>query len=164
MDLNKIYFRRTVNQSDTEIVRDIAASSGYFSAEEIDIAVDLVTENLVKGESSGYKFLFIENEQKETLGYSCYGKIPGTKSSYALYWIAIHEKYRDLGLGRKLLQKTETGIFDCGGTGIYVETSSRDQYSSTRIFYDHNGYHMKTRFEDYYDKGDDLVFFVKKIR
>lgn len=162
MNLNKIHFRRTVNPTDGETVRGIVTSSGYFNAEEIEIAVELVTENLVKGEASGYEFLFVENEQKETLGYACYGKIPGTKSSYALYWIAVHQGSRNLGLGGMLLKETEADIFSRGGTGIYVETSSKEQYASTRAFYNHHDYQMKGRLEDYYDKGDDLVFFVKK--
>lgn len=163
MDLNKIYFRRTVEQSDVEIVHDIVTSSGYFNAEEIEVAAELVSEKLVKEEASAYSFLFVENEDKETLGYSCYGKIPGTKSSFALYWIAVHQKFRNLGLGRILLEETEKDIFRGNGTAIYVETSSKEQYASTRTFYNHNGYQIKARFEDYYDKGDDLVFFVKKM-
>lgn len=161
MDLNEIHFRRTVDRKDAETVRDIVTSSGYFNGEEIDIAVELVTENLEKGIASGYEFVFAEDDRHETMGYSCYGKIPGTKRSYALYWIAVHEKFRNLGLGRMLLKETETDIFKRGGTGIYVETSSKPQYTSTRTFYAHNGYYQKARFEDYYDKGDDLVFFVK---
>ncbi|MBE0649617.1 MAG: GNAT family N-acetyltransferase [Bacteroidales bacterium] len=162
MNLNEIHFRRKVEQSDVESVRDIVTSTGYFNAEEIDIAAELVEENLAKGEASGYEFIFADNERSETLGYSCYGKIPGTKNSYALYWIAVHEKFRNHGLGRILLKETETDIFNLSGTGIYVETSSREQYTSTRAFYANNGYDLKARFEDYYDKGDDLVFFVKK--
>lgn len=163
MDLNKIHFRRAVNQEDTEAVRDIVTSSGYFNSEEVAIAVELVTENLAKGVASGYEFIFAENEQNKTLGYSCYGRIPGTKNSFALYWIAVHEEFRNRGLGKILLKETETAIFNRGGTGIYVETSSKGQYASTRAFYAGNGYHLKARFEDYYDQGDDLIFFLKKV-
>jgi len=162
MDLDKIQFRRTLKQSDIEKVRSIVTSTGYFNSEEIEVAAELVKERLEKGEGSGYEFIFAENEQREMLGYSCFGKISGTKSSFALYWIAVHQKSRNQGLGRMLLHKTETDIFAQGGTGIYVETSSKEQYLSTRTFYSHNGYLMKARLENYYDKGDDLVFFVKK--
>lgn len=161
MEVDKKQFRREVKNSDPDTIRDIVTSTGFFNAEEIDIAAELADEYLAKGEESGYQFVFIDN-QKETMGYSCYGKIPGTKSSYALYWIAVHEKYRNQGLGKILLQETEKDIFDQDGNGIYVETSSREQYIPTRMFYEKNGYLLKTRFEDYYDKGDDLVFYVKK--
>jgi ribosomal protein S18 acetylase RimI-like enzyme len=162
MDLDKISFRRTVRQADVEAVRDMVTSTGYFNAEEIGIAAELVEENLAKGTSSGYEFVFADSGKGETMGYSCYGKIPGTKNSYALYWIAVHDKFRNHGLGKVLLKETENDIFNQGGAGIYVETSSRDQYTSTRAFYAKNGYQLKAQFEDYYDKRDDLVFFVKK--
>lgn len=162
MDLTKINFRHTVKKTDVETVRNIVTSTGYFNAEEIDVAVELVSENLAKGSASGYEFLFVESQEKGTLGYSCYGRIPGTKNSYALYWIAVHEKFRNLGIGRILLKETEADIFNKDGTGIYVETSSRQQYNATRAFYVNNDYHLKAQFEDYYDKGDDLVFFIKK--
>jgi ribosomal protein S18 acetylase RimI-like enzyme len=162
MSPNKMYFRRNVKHEDVETVRDIVTSTGFFNAEEIEIAVELVSENLEKGEASGYDFLFAESNQGETLGYACYGKIPGTKSSFALYWIAVFDKYQNQGVGGMLLGEVENDIFSHGGTGIYVETSSREQYDSTRVFYASNGYLQKARFEDYYEKGDDLVFYVKK--
>ncbi len=162
MDLKNLHFRRKVLPGDVSKVRDMVTSTGYFNAEEIEIAAELVEESLAKGPDSGYEFVFADSEAGETLAYSCYGKIPGTKSSYALYWIAVHDKFRNRGLGRILLKETENDIFSRGGTGIYVETSSRDLYISTRAFYTHNGYRLKAQFEDYYDKGDDLVFFLKK--
>ena len=161
MELAMKNFRRTLKKSDPETVREIVKSTDFFNDEEIDIAVELVDEYLYKGIESGYLFIFVESEKK-TMGYSCYGKIPGTKNSFALYWIAVHEKYRNQGLGKLLLQETEKDIFNQGGHGIYVETSSRAQYVPTRMFYENNGYLLKTRFEDYYDEGDDLVFYVKK--
>lgn len=161
MELISKKIRQEVLATDPETIREIVTSTGFFNAEEIEIAVELVDEFLAKGIESGYQFLFIENE-KETQGYACYGKIPGTKNSFALYWIAVHEKYRNSGLGRILLKESEREIFDQGGTGIYVETSSRAQYVPTRMFYEKNGYQLKARFEDYYDLGDDLVFYIKK--
>ena len=163
MKINGIYLRRSVNKSDTENIRRIVTSTGFFNDEEIEVAVELAEEYLLKGEASGYQFVFAENDYGKCIGYSCYGRIPGTKSSYALYWIAVLEEYRNRGIGKTLLNVTESEIIENNGTGIYVETSSRDQYGSTRVFYSQNGYEQKARFEDYYDTGDDLVFFVKKL-
>jgi len=161
MESIKTIFRREVKKSDPETIRDIVTSAGFFNAEEIEIAVELADEFLAKGIESGYQFIFLDNNS-DTMGYSCYGKIPGTKNSFALYWIAVHEKYRNQGLGKILLQETEKDIFNQDGKGIYVETSSRAQYLPTRMFYEKNNYLLKTRFENYYDEGDDLVFYVKK--
>ncbi len=161
MELTNISYRNSVIKSDSETVRNIVASTNFFNPEEIGIAVELVDEFLLKGQESGYQFIFMESNNS-VLGYACYGKIPGTVSSYALYWIAVHDDFRNRSLGKVLLKETEKVIFKQGGTGIYVETSSREQYIPTRAFYKANEYQIKARFDDYYDKGDDLVFFVKK--
>lgn len=161
MEVKKNVFRKDVKKSDPETIREIVTSTGFFNPEEIEIAVELADEFLAKGIESGYQFIFL-NKNADTMGYSCYGKIPGTKNSFALYWIAVHEKYRNQGLGKIILKETENAIFNQDGNGIYVETSSREQYVPTRMFYEKNGYLLKTRFEDYYDEGDDLVFYLKK--
>ncbi|MBN2616337.1 MAG: GNAT family N-acetyltransferase [Bacteroidales bacterium] len=154
--------RFNIDTKDPGRIRQIVTSSGFFSREEIEIAVELAEERLEKGPSSGYEFVFLDQEE-QTLGYTCYGLIPGTKSSYHLYWIAVDDKFRHGGFGKQLLQITEKQVKKSGGSGLYAETSGRDQYEPTRAFYLHNGYEAKARFEDYYDQGDDLVYFVKKI-
>lgn len=160
--MKHIHFRTEVKTSDVEIVKEIVTTTGFFHPEEIDIAIELVEERLAKGAASGYEFIFLEYEGK-TVAYSCYGLIPLTKSSYDLYWIATHAEYRGKGLGKILLRETENNIINRGGTNIYAETSSRVLYEPTRQFYLHNGYDLKAQFEDYYDEGDDLVYFVKRI-
>jgi ribosomal protein S18 acetylase RimI-like enzyme len=99
----------------------------------------------------------------ETVAYSCYGLIPCTLHSYDLYWIATHKDFMNKGIGRALLRETENAIWKSGGTGIYVETSSKDQYSPTRAFYDNNGYILKARYEDFYDRGDDKCVYIKRV-
>ena len=160
--MNRIKLRTQVKTSDVETVKEIVTTTGFFHPEEIDIAIELVEERLIKGAASGYEFIFLEWDGI-TVAYSCYGLIPLTKSSYDLYWIATHAEYRGKGLGKILLLETENDIKTRGGTGIYAETSSRALYEPTRQFYLHNGYDLKAQFEDYYDEGDDLVYFVKRI-
>jgi ribosomal protein S18 acetylase RimI-like enzyme len=162
MEINRIQFRREVRSSDVEIVKDMTISTGFFYAEEIAIAIELVEERLEKGEASGYEFIFLELDG-HTVAYSCYGLIPLTKSSYDLYWIVTHADHRNKGLGKILLEETEKEIRARKGTAVYAETSSRELYLPTRSFYERNGYLLKARFEDFYDRGDDLVYFVKRL-
>lgn len=157
-----IQLRTIVKASDVEAVKEIVTTTGFFHPEEIDIAVELVEERLAKGAASGYEFIFLEWDGI-TVAYSCYGLIPLTKSSYDLYWIATHADYRGKGLGKMLLLETEKDIKSCGGTAVYAETSSRELYEPTRQFYLRNGYDLKAQFEDYYDQGDNLVYFVKRL-
>lgn len=160
--MKQVHLRTEVKASDVEAVKEIVTTTGFFHPEEIEIAIELIEERLAKGAASGYEFIFLEYEG-ETVAYSCYGLIPLTKNSYDLYWIATHADFRGKGLGKILLHETENDIKTRGGTGIYAETSSRVLYAPTRQFYLHNGYDLKAQFEDYYDEGDDLVYFVKRI-
>ena len=162
MNLNDIKFRTRVYPADAETVRFMVAGTGFFHPEEIEVAVELVLERLEKGEASGYEFIFLQINNN-TVAYSCYGRIPLTKSSFDLYWIVTRADHRNKGLGKILLAETENDIRRMGGTAVYAETSSREQYFPTRSFYEHNGYTLKARFEDYYDRGDDLVYYVKRL-
>ena len=109
-----VTLRRDVRAGDPEIVRDITESTGFFYAEEVGTAVELVEERLAKGEASGYSFVFAE-EGKRTLGYACYGPIACTKGSFDLYWIAVHADARGKGLGTVLLDESERLIRAAGG-------------------------------------------------
>jgi ribosomal protein S18 acetylase RimI-like enzyme len=143
-------------------IREIVSSTGFFREDEIHIAVELPEEWLAKGAASGYEFLFADIDGKP-VAYSCYGLIPCTLHSYDLYWIATHQDYKNRGIGCALLRETEKAIQKAGGITIYVETSSRDQYAPTRAFYENNSYILKARYEDFYDRGDDKVVYIKRF-
>ena len=162
MTVQNLVFRESVDPADTEYVRAIVHSTGFFSAEEVEIAVELVTERLVKGLESGYYFLFAEQNNR-VVGYSSFGPIPGTKVSFDLYWIAVHNDFRGMGVGKKLIVASEQAIHRLGGERIYVETSSRDQYQPTRAFYLACGYKQEALLEDFYAPGDSKVIYVKVI-
>jgi ribosomal protein S18 acetylase RimI-like enzyme len=155
-----ITLRREVTQSDLVKVESIVRSTGFFREDEITIAVELVDERLRRGAESGYEFIFAQLGG-ETVGYSCFGLIPCTLHSYDLYWIATHQDFMNRGIGRMLLTETESSIWKSGGTGIYVETSSKELYAPTRAFYLKNGYVEKVRFENFYDMGDHKIVYIK---
>ncbi len=155
-------WRNTVNSADPENVREIVSSTGFFSQDEIDIAVELVEERLQKGIESGYHFIFAEVNGK-TVGYACFGPIPATLNSYDLYWIAVHNDYRNAGIGRQLLSASETAIRSLGGSRVYIETSGRDQYQSTRAFYLRCAYTEDAVLDDFYAPGDAKYIYVRKI-
>lgn len=158
----KLQYRDTVKQSDIETVREIIKSSNFFNQEEVDIAVELIQDRVTKGEKSEYEFLFIEQNEK-TIGYSCYGRILGTKASYDLYWIAVDNECRGKGIGKQLLQKTEEIIKKNGGYKIYVETSSQEKYTPTRQFYLKAEYILEGCLKDFYGPSDDKHIYTKVV-
>ena len=162
MNFKRISYRDKTVPSDVDSIRNIVRSSEFFSTEEVEMAVELLQENLSKRESSGYYFLLVEMNER-VVGYSCYGPIPCTKESCDLYWIAVLHEFRGQGIGRDLLERTEEKIGKMGGKRIYVDTSSRDQYEPTRCFYQAGGYEQEAVLKDFYSPGDDKIIYVKEL-
>jgi ribosomal protein S18 acetylase RimI-like enzyme len=133
MKNNNVTYRSDVKPSDIEAVGEIVRSTNFFNTEEIEVAMGLVEETVETGKDSGYDFIFAEIDGK-VIGYTCYGRIPCTKHSFDLYWIATHQDYRGMGIGKELMDRTEKAIKEIGGNGVYVETSSKEQYHPTRSF------------------------------
>lgn len=198
MDAGKgLVFRREVEPRDVELVRSMAESTGFFSAEEVLIAEELVRERLDKGPESGYHFIFAQEcpgagpngpmrtgctgstvqgmctgravqtggsgRAGEIVGYTCYGPVPGTQSSFDLYWIVVRQDRRGGGIGRALLAQTEEAVASLGGSRLYAETSSRELYDPTRRFYRSAGFRQEAFLENFYAPGDGKIIFVKEI-
>jgi len=155
-------YRTIVRPADRAWVRDIVTSSNFFSSEEIDVAVELVDEYLRSGEASGYHFLFADFAER-VAGYTCFGPVPCTQSSYDLYWIAVHEDFRGQGLGLHLMQRTESLIAARGGKRVYIETSSRPQYDPTRGFYLRCRYRQAALLPDFYADGDGKLIYERRL-
>ena len=156
-------YRNNAIDSDVLAVKNLAAQSGFFSLEEIEVAAELVQANLSKGESvSGYSFIFLETKQG-VLGYTCYGRIPGTETSYDLYWIIVTNSMRKRSLGQQIMAETEKAIQKAGGRRLYADTSSRELYIPTRAFYRKCGFEQEAVLKDFYSQGDDKVIFVKAL-
>jgi ribosomal protein S18 acetylase RimI-like enzyme len=157
-----IDFRLEAQEADRRRVREIVASTGVFSQVEIEVAVELLDERLVQGPKSGYHFVFAARGRR-TLGYTCYGPIPLTATSYDLYWIAVDKAFQGQKIGQLLLAKSEELIRAAGGRQVYIETSNRAQYIPTRKFYLRNGYRQEALLKDFYAPGDDKVIYVKRL-
>jgi ribosomal protein S18 acetylase RimI-like enzyme len=158
----KTSYRTEARPEDRENVGRLVAKTGFFSAEEIYIAEELISERLAKGEDSGYFFLFAEENQL-LAGYACFGPIPGTLQRFDLYWIVVDPSLQRRGIGRSLLNAVEREVAARGGGRIYIDTSSRPQYESTRRFYASCGYREDALLRDFYAPGDGKVIFVKSL-
>ena len=157
-----IHYRRDVTASDRECIRRIVESTDYFSPAETGIALDLVEERLEKGARSGYEFLLAEAHDV-VIGYTCFGAIPGTLSSFDIYWIVVRRDCQRNGIGALLLRATEFLIAEAEGRKIFVDTSSRPQYEPTRRFYERCGYRIAAMIDDFYGPGDGKIIYVKDI-
>ncbi len=162
MSTQVITFRDIVERADVQRVRAITESTGFFYSDEVDTAVELVEDRLFKGPRCGYHFLFAE-EDGRAVGFTSYGPIACTRTSFDLYWIVVAGDFRGKGLGTRLLAASERAIGALGGTRVYIETSMRDLYEPTRAFYLARGYTSAAVLDDFYAPGDAKVIYQKVI-
>jgi D-alanine-D-alanine ligase len=148
---------------DCGAVRELTAATGFFSDDEVAVAVELIDARLAQGLASGYRFLFADGDGGLD-GYVCYGPIALTQSSFDLYWIAVRPEAQRMGLGRRLMDAAEERARELGATAMYVETSSRPQYEPTRAFYRRLGYRSAAELPDFYGPGAGQVIFAKQLR
>ncbi len=155
-------WRSAVMAHDVGRVRSLVTSTGFFSAAEVDIAGELVTERLTKGIRSGYHFVLAERGPS-LVAYACYGPIDGTDASFDLYWIAVAPEEQGKGLGAQVYARTEAAMRRAGAKRIYADTSSSDRYAPTRGFYEQQGFAEQARLPDFYGPGDGKVVYVKTL-
>lgn len=161
-DTENIHWRDAVTTDDVNRIRTLVSGTGYFNADEIAIAAELVEARLQNGIRSGYEFLLAEAEDR-LIGYACYGKIDGTKGSFDLYWIAVDPEMQGSGIGRLLLEKAEKAMRAMGALSVYADTSSTEHYRSSRSFYVSMGFHEQARLEDFYARGHAKVIYEKDL-
>ena len=157
-----VAIRRGLERAHRKPLEDLIRATDFFNPEEISIALDLADDRLENGETSHYRFL-VGDVDGRLAGYACWGTIDGTCESVDLYWIAVHPDFQGRGIGAVLLDDAEAWIAASGRTRVYVETSTRAQYESTRAFYRARGYTLSAELPDFYAPGDGKAMFVKVL-
>ncbi len=160
-----MHWRTALHASDAAAVLSLVHDTGFFSAAEERVAVELVDETLSRGRDSGYEFLFADmpDQPGKLLGYTCYGLIPATESSFDLYWIAVSPAHQGRGLGAELMRESERLAYAAGARQMYADTSGREQYAPTRAFYERMGYAQAAVLKDFFAPGDDKVIYARRL-
>jgi len=142
-------------------VREIVADTGVFSAEEIEIALEVFDGAT---EEPGVDYAAIGAFEEDYLvGFACYGPTPCTRGTWDLYWIAVDPASHRHGIGHKLAEACERMIVKNGGRLVVAETSSRADYRPTRAFYEAQGYQAAARVAEFYAPQDDLIVYTKRL-
>jgi ribosomal protein S18 acetylase RimI-like enzyme len=147
---------------DLETLVRLTDETGFFRAEEVETAREVLDEGLEDGATSGY-FVQVAAVGGEPAGYVCVGPTPMTRGTWDVYWLAVSPAFQRRGLGRMLMEWAEEYIRECGGLRSVIETSSTDQYVPTRAFYQKAGYREICQIPDYYDIGDSKVILFKSL-
>ena len=153
---------RPLENRDSAAVREILIACGVFSDEEVRVAIELLEQGVAEGLAGNYP-LFTAELDGVLRGYVCIGRVPFTRGTWHLYWIAVHPAVQALGIGRALQAHAEDFIRSLGGERLALETSSRTDYERTRRFYLRAGYAQVGCIRDFYTPGDDCLMFCKVL-
>jgi GNAT superfamily N-acetyltransferase len=149
-------------QDEADQVVRVARETGVFNEEEIAAVEELIQDYLAKGEASCYRFLSYRLAGW-VAGFACYGRRSLTRGTFDLFWISTAPGAQRRGVGAELLRQVEQNIRSLGGRLVIVETSSLPGYEPARCFYDSHGYRREAVIADFYDEGDSLVLYSKKL-
>ena len=150
-------------------VAELLVSTGVFSSEEIEVALQLfdvsVSDARVGADDAtapDYEFTGAFDGER-LLGYACAGPTPATEGTFDLYWLAVDPSVQGTGVGRTIVRDVERQLRDRGARMLLVETSSRPDYSKTRAFYARCGYTEAARIRDFYAPADDRIMLTTRL-
>ncbi|MBN1816991.1 MAG: GNAT family N-acetyltransferase [Sedimentisphaerales bacterium] len=153
---------RWTRPEDRDVILSFLAESNMFRPNELDIAREVIDAALHDGPGGHYQSFVLEQSGR-TVGWVCYGPTPCTVGTYDLYWIGVAPDCQKQGLGKALMALAEKNISACGGHLVIVETSGRQAYEPTRLFYESLRYDVCAQIADFYGPADDKVVFSKKL-
>lgn len=153
---------REMTKKDRESLKEILFQTKNFSTEEKKVGLELIDFAINNPEQTDYYFKVAEVNNK-VLGYYCIGHRALTDGVYDLYWIVVSTDARGSGIGSELIKNAEEYVKSKNGRLILAETSSRDDYESTRNFYKRHNYKEVAIIKDFYRVGDSLIVFGKYL-
>ena len=150
-------------------VAELLVSTGVFSNEELDVALQLFDVSVVDARAGADDATAPDYEitgafdGERLLGYACAGPTPATDGTFDLYWLAVDPSVQGKGVGRTIVRDVERQLRERGARMLLVETSSRPDYSKTRAFYARCGYTEAARIRDFYAPADDRIMLTTRL-
>ncbi len=154
---------RPLEADDKTAVMAILRDTPEFKPIEVEVAGELIDAYLEEPKTSGYDTLVAEVDGA-IAGYICYGPTPLTVGTWDVYWMAVNRQLQGQGIGRALLEHAEADIKARGGRLIMIETSGTPLYITAQRFYQARRYDLAARIADFYEPGDDLLVFMKRLK
>lgn len=154
---------RALEMKDRPKLLVILAETRAFTAEEIEVAADLIDTVLRDAGQRDYHVHCAVDERDEPVGYVCYGPSPMTQGTFDLYWIAVAPGVQGKGMGSRLLGFLEQRIRGMKGRMILVDTSSLPSYEKAQAFYLRRGFREVGRVPGYYWPDNDRITLCKKL-
>jgi len=151
-------------------VAELLVSTAVFSAEEVEVALQLFDASVTETGGAGADDALVADyeltgafDDDQLLGYVCTGPTPATEGTFDLYWLAVDAATQGKGIGTALVRHVEHELRNRGARMLLVETSSRPDYSNTRAFYARCGFTEAARIRDFYAPADDRIMLTTRL-
>jgi GNAT superfamily N-acetyltransferase len=148
--------------SEREAIIAIARDTAVFTPEEMATVGELFDDYLRDAKASGYYFLS-HRENEAVLGFACWGPASLSNGAADLYWISTAPAAQGRGVGQALFQAVEAAVRAAGRWLIVIWTSSRPEYGPAHRFYLRQGCALVAQVPDFYDRGDDLCMYTRRL-
>ena len=153
---------RPTAPDDTPALLALADETGVFKPYEVEGLAEVLTDYHDQERFNGH-LARTWVEGGAVAGFVYYAPADLTEGTWDLWWIVVGRGRQGRGLGSRLLGLVEESVRDEGGRQLLIETSSLPPYEPTRRFYLKHGYGVAAHIPDYYDEGDDLIIFRKRL-
>jgi ribosomal protein S18 acetylase RimI-like enzyme len=153
---------RPTRPDDTPVLLELATATGVFKPLEIQALREVLDDYHATNRAAGHVSVTYEQDG-DTIGFAYYAPAAMTERTWYLYWIAVRPRLQARGVGTVLLRHAEEDIRRRQGRLFLIETSSLPHYELTRRFYLKHGYEVGAVLRDFYDDGDDMVVFRKRL-
>lgn len=145
---------------DTPPLIDIATRTKFFKPHELVALREVLDDYHAKpGEHQSYTY----EQEARTLGLVYFAPAAMTDRVWYLYWIFVEKETQTKGIGSQMLLFAEQAIRQAQGRLLLIETSGLPYYEPTRAFYLKHGYELHAVVKDFYEDGDDLNIFRKRL-
>jgi len=152
---------KTIKEANSTI--DFLCSSRAFDLEMTEFRINARKKGVLDSlKKDNQRFWFTESNG-EVVGAIGIAENERENGGYYLHYFAVDIDYRNKGIGSKLLQLAEDFVKDKKGRFVLIDTGSIEIFQAARNFYQKHGYKKVGRIPDYYDPGDDCIYYYKKV-
>lgn len=152
---------RAPRRSERGRVEEVVRATAAFRPEEVEVALE-VFDAYCEAPSVDYYAIAAYAEDR-LAGFAFFGPTPCAVNTWDFYWLAVHPDFQGRGAGRGLVERVERRMREGYARLSVIETSSREDYMTTRGFYIRCGYREVARVPGFYAEGDDRVTYVKRF-
>lgn len=139
---------------------DIAVTTKAFRDNDLEILKEVI-EDHQKEPKSTYRVI---NEviNNKLVGFIVFGRVPLTKYSWDIYWLAVRSDLQGKGIGKRLIEGAEAFIkAKTPKAVVRIETSIKKEYSAAHGLYERMKFKEMGRVPNFYSCGDDLIIYYK---